>query len=419
MPHNTELLKMLWTLGEVGRFASADGSEVEIRKYGEYDGDSGRFNGAEVAIDGTVFKGEVVVGYEAPAAGYDNAILHAVAKQEGFILRLDGSPVTQIVVKTDPVAAVAYETLKEGCTGYGCGRHIAALPSHERVALFTRLMTDRLARKYSDIHAIYKNCEQNWNETMYVMLMRTMGDSKNKDAFTELARRISYKSILRERESIVYVEAMLLGASGLLNLYGDDPYIRELRSSFEYLRSKYSITPMNAGSWVISHNNPNNHPVIRIVQMASFLTSKDFLFNNLMRCRTVEDIQTLFRAEASQYWSTHYVPSQRSYDLPKRIGHFKANILGINLTVPMMFAYGDYMKDDELKLRSIELLEKITCESNRIVDSWRAGGVVMESAFDSQAILQLNNEYCLKALCWQCPIGKRVIRKTINKSNSI
>lgn len=410
---HTELLKMLWTLQEVPSYASSDGSQISIRKYGEYDPATGRFFTAEVSIDGTVFKGDVSIGYDhLDVIDYENCILHAVASQEGFILRLDGSPIPQIVVDIDPLRKAAYEILKEGSGNYGCGKYLAEMESHEQVALLTRLMTDRLARKCSDIWAIYKECEQNWNETMYVMLMRTMGDSKNKEAFTELARRVSYKSILRERESIIYVEAMLLGASGLLNMYGDDPYIRELRSSFEYLRSKYGIVPMNTGKWVISHTNPNNHPVIRIVQLASFLTSKDFLFNNLMRCHTVEDVQTLFRAEASEYWSTHYVPSRRSVETPKRIGHFKANILGINLTVPMIFAYGDYMKDDQMKLGALELLEKIQCESNRIVDSWRAAGVKMESAFDSQAILQLNNEFCFKGLCWQCPVGKRVIRKT-------
>lgn len=84
----------------------------------------------------------------------------------------------------------------------------------------------------------------------------------------------------------------------------------------------------------------------------------------------------------------------------------------------MMFAYADYTGDEKLKETALDLLEKINCEDNKFINAWRAGGVVMESAFDSQAMLQLNNEFCRKGLCWQCPVCKRVLRKAIAQQES-
>jgi hypothetical protein len=291
------------------------------------------------------------------------------------------------------------------------------MESHERVAMFTRLVADRLRRKCGDLNAIFEQSDRNWNETMYVMLMRVMGDVRNREAFTELARRVQYAFVSRERNSLEYVEALLLGTSGLLDLYDDDPYIRRLKEHYEYLRHKYSVRAMMAGQWEVANINPANHPVLRIAQLAAFLTTREFLFDNLVRCRTVDDVQSLFRAQASDYWSTHYIPSRASDSRPKRIGHFKANMLGINLAVPLIFAYGSAVHDDSLKDTALDLLEKIVCEENRIVNGWRAANVPLESAFDSQAILQLNNEYCARGLCRTCPVARRVIREVYSQEH--
>lgn len=410
--HDTELLTMLWGRSGAGSYVSSAGETVEVRRAGTYDGAAGCFTGAEIVLnDRVTLRGEIVVG-SAGAQGsgnFESCVLHVVAGESSLIMKLDGEVVPQIAMPVSPVARAAYEALREGAPEYGCAGHIARMDDYGRVSLITRLAVDRLQRKCGDISQIYESCSKNLNETMYVMLMRTMGDSKNKDAFTELAGKVSYAVLSRERNNIQCVEALLLGASGLLEMYDDDIYIRDLRRDFEYLRAKYSVVPMKPLRWVISRTNPNNHPVLRIAQMAAFLTTKEFLFENVIRCRTVDDLQMLFRAEASQYWSTHYVPGKRSSESPKRIGRMKADLLGINLVVPMIFFYGNHTGDEALKERAIELLEGIECERNRIVDGWRDLGVPLESAFDSQAMLQLYNEHCTRGLCWSCAVGKKVV----------
>ena len=59
--------------------------------------------------------------------------------------------------------------------------------------------------------------------------------------------------------------------------------------------------------------------------------SSEFVMARAMTCRTEEDIGRLFCIEASPYWRTHYVPAAAGDELPKRLGAFKARIIGINL----------------------------------------------------------------------------------------
>jgi hypothetical protein len=103
------------------------------------------------------------------------------------------------------------------------------------------------------------------------MLLRTIGGMDNKEAFTELAHRVPYAAILRERQVPQNVEAMLIGASGLLEIYPHDIYILDLKRNFEYLATKYSITPMRASEWKLTKILPNNHPILRLSQVATFL----------------------------------------------------------------------------------------------------------------------------------------------------
>lgn len=407
-----ELLKVLWRRGRDANLLTPDGRVVEVRSNGEYCEESDRFIGGEIAIEGALFRGDVVISNGSESkVGYENCILQVAPKPSPVILNYSGEPLLQAILSPDREAKERYAELCRGAGQYGCAGYIAEMESYQRVGLYTRLLVERLRRKQDDVVEIFNECQMNWNQAMYTMLLRTMGDNRNKEAFTELARRVSYINIARERTSIQYIEAMLLGASGLLEIYEEDIYTRKLKESFQYLQRKYSIKPMLAGQWNLYRIRAANHPVLRIAQLSTFLASEEFMFDRMMKIDSVCGVLDFFRSEASHYWSSHTIPGgDKSADIrPKRVGVFKAEILGINLVVPMMFAYGDYTNDEGLKERAIGLLEKIKCEKNYITRGWQKGGVVMESSFDSQAIIQLNNEYCKESLCWRCPVGRRVI----------
>ena len=299
------------------------------------------------------------------------------------------------------------ERLKAGAGAYACGGSLAALDELQRTEIGTALIFDRLQRKMHTVEALRSEASENWNQTFYLLYFRTLGDRQNQEAYLRLARKVPYKIVLRERLAPHAVEAMLFGASGLLELYRNDTYTLDLRRSFEYLAAKYDIEPMDASEWVLTEIRPANHPVLRLAQAAEFFAQDEFVMERAMACRTEEEIRRLFSIEASPYWRTHHIPGAESDESPKRIGAFKANIIGINLVVVLQFAYGSYTGNERLRDSALTLLERLPAEDNRYMRAWQAAGIRPRNAFESQALLQLATEYCDRRRCAECPVGRR------------
>ncbi len=300
--------------------------------------------------------------------------------------------------------------LQAGAEGCECGMRLSRMDSLRRCDLYTGLVMERLKRKSGEVKALYDANEKDWNQTLYVMLFRAMGGANNRQPYIKLAGKVRYNMCLRERSSLVAVESMLLGTAGLLPAENSDEYVARLRQEYDYLRNKYRIgDALQAGEWEMRRITPANAPVLRIAQLAALAASKESLFDNMLMCHTKEDVYGLLDASASDYWTTHYGLSGRGATMPKRLGHAKKEILGINVVVPVMFAYADEAGNEKLKMQAVELLENIPAEQNMIVGRWTGNGAYVASAFDTQALLQLNNEYCAARQCGVCPLGRRVI----------
>lgn len=284
--------------------------------------------------------------------------------------------------------------LQAGAGTYACGGYLAGLGSLQRSEICTALLFSRLERKMRMVDALREEASENWNQTFYLLYFRTLGDRRNQEAYLSLARRVPYKVVLRERLAPRAVEAMFFGASGLLTLYPHDAYTLDLARDFEYLAAKYDIEPLDAGVWELDEIRPANHPVLRLAQAAEFFIQDEFVMERAMSCRTEEDIRRLFCIEASDYWRTHHIPGIASDEHPKRLGAFKANIIGINLVSVLQFAYGSVTGRETLRDSALTLLERLPAEDNRYMRNWRNTGVMIRNAFESQALLQLATEYC-------------------------
>ena len=206
------------------------------------------------------------------------------------------------------------------------------------------------------------------------------------------------------------VEALLLGTSGLLEGCFFDDYIRRLNDHFRYLARKYDITPMYAGAWESSRIRAQNRPVTRIVQLAAVVAGCDFLFDRVVGAASREALHRLFDVPVSPYWTTHYVPDGTGNRCPHHIGPEKADLLIINAAVPVMFAFGSRTGKESIKASALELLASLPAENNAITRGWSGTGVPVRSALDSQALIQLRNEYCTPHRCAACRIGRSLIK---------
>jgi hypothetical protein len=104
-------------------------------------------------------------------------------------------------------------------------------------------------------------------------------------------------------------------------------------------------------------------------------------------------------------------PSTDSPQPSKGLSPFSLNLLMINTVVPMLFAYGRYKGDERLCDRAFDYLEQLKAENNHIVRMWQQCGLTVTNAGDSQALIQLKNEYCDKKDCLRCRIGYEYLKK--------
>ena len=59
----------------------------------------------------------------------------------------------------------------------------------------------------------------------------------------------------------------------------------------------------------------------------------------------------------------------------------------------------------EIIERAIEFLNEVKGEQNKIIRVWNEIGLQTDTAFNTQALLQLKEMYCDQKKCLQCRIG--------------
>jgi hypothetical protein len=208
----------------------------------------------------------------------------------------------------------------------------------------------------------------------------------------------------------------LFGTAGLLNtgLFREavtDEYYQNLNKEYIILAAKYSLQPLHGWLWKFSRLRPSNFPTVRLSQLASMLSVSGGLFSKVLETTDIKQIKALFEVSASGYWDNHFVFGKKSRLFTKHTGSQAADILLINAVIPLLFVYGQSRDCFDIAERALSFLEKIDPEKNTITSEWESAGVNAESAFFSQALIQLRNEYCKKRKCLDCRIGNLIISK--------
>lgn len=287
-----------------------------------------------------------------------------------------------------------------------CLKGITNMDAHIRYLIFEELALERIKRKISDINNLLHSTNSDWNQTLIIAFFKVMGGFDNRTAMIQLAKTIGYSPLIRESGSQISIEALILGSAGLLDIYPEDSYLARLKQEATHLLAKYSIKPMEASKWQLHTTNLNNNPILRLVQIASALGNNMLTISSVTSCRRRKDVYKLFSGNISDYW-VEKISQQHHASIPlgRRIGNFKCDIIGINLIVPITYAYRLYTSSTELNPHPAELLLDIPAESNIYTKQWYSYGTVATSALDSQALIQLTREYCEKGACDRCPFA--------------
>ncbi len=271
-------------------------------------------------------------------------------------------------------------------------------------------MIERLERKSNEIIACLEKNKNDWEETFYQFLARNFGFKTNSQPFELLAKSLPYKFLIKHKNSLIQIEAMLLGQAGLLQYALSDDYTKILDREYKVFSTKFSLRHIDGHLWKFLRLRPSNFPTIRIAQFGSLIHKTSGLFSKIIQAGNVKELLELFRVSTSPYWENHYVFNKESEHKEKKLGDQAIHYILINTVVPFLFVYGKIKNLDDFKEKSLEILDQIPPESNSIVKKWEKLGIKAENAFYTQALLQLKNEYCKFRKCIQCRIGNKILK---------
>ena len=82
----------------------------------------------------------------------------------------------------------------------------------------------------------------------------------------------------------------------------------------------------------------------------------------------------------------------------------------MNTIVPLQFAYAESL-GKEISESMVQLLQTIPPEKNIVIEKFANFGITAESAFETQSLLQLKNNYCSKGRCLQCAVGVHLLKE--------
>ena len=86
------------------------------------------------------------------------------------------------------------------------------------------------------------------------------------------------------------------------------------------------------------------------------------------------------------------------------------DLLILNGMIPMLYAYGHYRGNRKMQDKAQRWLAQLPPESNKHTRPFAQMGL-MDSAADSQAVIQLVTRYCQRHDCLRCQFGYQYIKK--------
>lgn len=420
-----EFLHYIWEykLFTATELKTTKGANLEIIQTGKRNTDSGPdFFNARVKIEDTIWVGNIEIHKKASDwlnhnhqndKAYDNVILHVVEIDDQSIVRTNDEEIPVLILKYPEYLQTNYQNLLESKTWIACENDFHKIDPIVLQLGFNRLMIERLENKTEEILVRLEQNNNNWNETFYQMLARMFGFKVNALPFEMLAKSLSLQVLAKHKNNLFQLEALFFGNSGLLNeqLIGDDYFVK-LRDEYSFLYKKYQLKGIETHLWKFMRLRPVNFPTLRISQMAALVYHSHGLFSKIMEIEKLDSLQNIFRVKASEYWNNHYRFNKISkQNIEKEFGENSANTLIINVVIPFLFVYGEKQNKPILKNRALEFLEHLPPEKNSKITKWENLGIKSRSAFETQSLLQLKNNYCDRKKCLNCQIGVKLVKK--------
>ena len=410
---------------------TTDGKSVEVFDAGlyNYQGNAPDFFNAKLRIDSTLWVGNVSVLENASDwylygmdkdKSYDNVVLAVVGNADTDIINSKGDYISVMPMEVPQKVAKRYLILASDQGQAVCHQNVK--DSITRLTLrswLCAIQTERLEWQTNEIRRGAKEFGS-WDAAYFVTIARTFGMGVNGDLMERWAKSIPMSVMEQRADDLFQLEALFLGQAGLLELDTipeqfqhdalNEGYFAKLRNEYLYLAHTYSLLPLDGKQWKPMGKGSNRNPHQAFSFLANMYYQRKTSLQSMLACETAKEVTSLLNVSATPYWQTRSHFGAMSKTCAKHLSTERLNLIVINAVVPMLFAYGREMSKEVYCDRAFDIIEQCKAETNAITKHWEQCGIKNETAGDSQALIQLQREYCDKRRCLRCRFGYEFLR---------
>jgi len=403
---------------------TVDGEPIHVYTAGIHNTHSGPdFSNARIKIGNATWAGNVEV--HVPSSdwrkhnhttddAYKNVILHVVYRDDEPVIGADGEklPTLELENRISPDLYNRFHSLVYGNqTIIPCEGSIGHVDEMTISTWLTRVLIERLEKRAETVINTLNHNRGDWEETFYQYLAANFGFKTNALPFEMLAKSLPQNILAKHKNNPMQIEALIFGQAGFLAGDVTDEYPKKLKDEYNFLRKKYSLTPIENHLWKFLRMRPQNFPTVRLAQFAALIIRSNHLFSKVLDIRDVKAFRDLFtEIQVNPYWDNHYRFDAPSKPSSKNLGASSIDVLLLNTLAVFLFSYGKHLQLEYYVNRSMKLLESLPKEQNNIITDFDVLGVKVKNAFESQALLELKNNYCNFKKCLQCGIGNKILK---------
>ena len=380
---------------------TTDGRSVEILSVGTHNRDAGPdYSHAHVRIDGKEWVGNIEIHvcssdwikhHHHVDKAYDNVILHVVRTADKPIYNARGELVPQCELNypsDQDYLSGLFESAQQMDSAFsriGCAEQLIHEPGLITEGWRKTLLRKRLECKRASIMRLLEITKGSWEHALYISLARNFGFHTNSLPFEQLAINTPLSYLQKHRNNLFQLTALLMGQAGLI-ANSQEPIAKE----YDFLRTKFSLTPMDGSVWKHARMRPQNSPELRIRQFAQLLYQSENLFSKILDTDDIKELEQLFEVD--------------------KMGRSSIDILLINTVIPYKYAYAIHRNNAAHAEAAMNLMERIPAENNTIIRQWRVLGQAVCNAADTQALLHLYQNYCQHHECINCEVGYQIFQ---------
>ncbi len=426
LPFNEQFLQFVWQYQYFAHqgLKTTQGLAIEIIEKGYKNSDEGPdFALAKIKVDNLIWVGSVEIHLATSGwlqhshqhhPAYNNVILHVVYEHDEGIntITKQGNTIPVLALK----GLISNELIVKGNLLFQnigivpCSNFVKEIEPIVFNATLARTLSHRLQRKSELLLATLENNLNDWEETTYQLIAQHFGMKVNNEAFARLAENLPLKLLLKTSENLVTTEALLFGMAGFLEYEIQDDYHQKLKKEYIFLKHKYGLDrQLQLEEWKHLRLRPYNFPELRIAQLAALYYKNGQLHAKLIDLQSINDIKSIFKSPISHYWHSSYGFGKSFENHTKGLGDLALDNLLINVVATLLVAFSKYRNDNSYLERAVELLESIHAENNKITRIWQEYGKKPANAFDSQAMIELFNTFCINKACLSCQIGVKIL----------